>query len=328
MQKKPLILVSVAASVLALVVTVGLVARFGYPPPQVADEDGSTFAVQMDPHAARGFGTDSARVDSQITLRIPFGKADAVYQYLKSKYVGQDNVLKDQFPDAHLHGLPKSDVSAFTDSYFDTPDLDLYRTLNSCRHRLRINTTDPNDRKSGRELVQMKVTPPGKFTLRTELKYEVKRSGGKIKSADDVHPLLSLIAKEQREDFKRTYTDAGVNPYSLQRILTIHQTRSRGYLNWDNKPVFSFSVDEGSARILWATGCYASVDLGLVEIEYTEADEARRKVMWAIRDAIKQDLIAHFPDLVQTTQSKYSIVLKQMMDRIPLISGMWHFQLL
>lgn len=328
MHKKPLILVATAAFTLTTLFTFGMVARFCYPPPEVQDEDGSQMQVQQETHAARGFGTDSARVDSQLTLAIPFDQADAVYEYLKATYVGQEDLLHEEFPDAKLRGLPKSDISHFTDRYFDTPDLDLYRSLNSCRHRRRINTTDPNDRKSGRELVQMKVTPPGQFMLRTELKYEVKASKGKIKGSDDIHPLVRMIAKEQREDFKKIYRDAGIDPYSLQHILTIEQTRRRGYVNMGSKPVFSFSVDEGVASILWTQGRYASVDLGLVEIEYTEADEATRKEMWAIREAVKQDLLDHFPDLVQTTRSKYSIVLKQMMDQLPLISGLWHFKML
>ena len=83
--------------------------------------------------------------------------------------------------------------------------------------------------------------------------------------------------------------------------------------------VESFSVDEGSARVVWVEGRFASVDLGLVEIAYTEADEAKRKKMWEIRDAIIEDLRNHIPDLAQTSNSKYGIVLEQLMDKLPLI---------
>ncbi|MEO6710234.1 MAG: hypothetical protein ABIP42_11705, partial [Planctomycetota bacterium] len=72
-------------------------------------------------HAARGFGTDSARVDSQITLKIPTARADEVYEYLKSRYVGRSDILAEQFPGHHLHGQAMSDLSIFTDRYFDTP---------------------------------------------------------------------------------------------------------------------------------------------------------------------------------------------------------------
>jgi len=277
------------------------------------------FAIQQEKHAARGFGADSARVDSQITFRIPDGQAGAVYEYLKGKYVGQSGLLKDRFPDLDLRGQTMSDVSLFTDEYYDTPTLALYRTRNSARHRTRINTTNPEDRKSGRELVQMKVTPPGQFTLRNEFKYKVEEFTGHANTPDEFHPLIRMIDKGQREDFKKVFTDAGIDPYSLRHIFTIHQTRSRGYFNLGETNILSFSVDEGSAGMLWAEGRFSSVDLGLVEVAYTEADEARREQMWAVRDAIIEDLRAHFPELVQTSNSKYGIVLGELMQEIPLI---------
>jgi hypothetical protein len=293
-----------------------------YPTVQAGPQDAPDFAVSQEQHAARGYGADSARVDSQITFRIPDGQAGAVYQYLKSKYVGQTGILQDQFPEINLHGQPMSDVSIFTDEYYDTPTLDLYKTTNSTRHRTRVNTTNPEDRKSGRELVQMKLTPPGQFTLRSEFKYKVKRSGQR-KTLDDLHPLMRLISKSQRQDFKKVFADAGIDAHSLKHIFTIRQTRSRGYLNWDDTNILSFSVDEGSASILWAKGTFSSVDLGLVEIAYTEANEAKRKKMWEIRDAIVKDLQDHFPGLTKTSDSKYGIVLAQLMREIPLIPALF-----
>jgi hypothetical protein len=65
------------------------------------------------------------------------------------------------------------------------------------------------------------------------------------------------------------------------------------------------------------------VDLGLVEIEYTEADEARRKKIWEIRDAIIKDLQDQFPGLTRTTNSKYGIVLTKLMQEIPLIPALF-----
>ena len=288
-------------------------------------QGGPDFTTHSERHAARGFGADSARVDSQITFRIPDGQAGAVYEYLKGKYVGRSGILADRFPDIELHGQAMSDVSLFTDVYFDTPTLTLYRTRNSARHRTRLNTTNPADRKSGRELVQLKVTPPGKFTLRNEFKYKVDPAGANAKSFDDVHPLLRLISKSQRDDFKKVFSDAGIDAYSLNHVFTIHQTRSRGYLNWGDTNIMSFSVDEGSASVLWAEGRFSSVDLGLVEVAYTEGDEAKREKMWEIRDAIIADLLQHFPELVQTTNSKYGIVLSHLIRQIPLIPLVFRF---
>jgi hypothetical protein len=296
-------------------------------PEMEADTAPALMSVSQEKHEARGFGTDSSRVDSQITLRIPSGQAGAVYAYLKDKYVGRDGILKDQFPDLHISGQKMSDVSNFTDVYYDTPALDLYRHRNSARHRTRENTTNPEDRKSGRELVQMKVTPPGQFSLRNELKFKVKERD-KVKNADDIHPLIRLIDVDLRGNFKQVYVDAGINPYDLRHIFTIEQTRSRGYFNLDSKNILSFSVDEGSASMLWAKGTFSSVDIGLVEIAYTEGDEALRQTMWRIRDAILADLQQHFPELTQTTNSKYGIVLEQLMRQIPMIPALVRLGLL
>jgi len=279
----------------------------------------STLGSDIDqaPHTG-GLGSDSARIDSQITLKIPEGQGDAVYQYLKNKYAGQPIDMRDQFPGVNLYGQAMSDVSVFTDKYFDTPNLDLYKGKNSARHRSRINTTHPDDRKSGRELVQMKVTPPGRFDLRNELKYDVKHSD-KYTTADDQHPLIRLIKGEQRSDFKDVFTSAGIDPYILRHVFTITQTRSRVYVNWDNKSMLSFSVDQGSAGIWWGEGRFTSVDVGLVENTYTEADEAKRKTMWEIRDAMIKDLVEHFPGLTVNSDSKYSIVLNQLINQMAFI---------
>lgn len=273
--------------------------------------------INQAPHTG-GLGSDSARIDSQITLKIPEGQADAVYQYLKKKYAAQQINMRDQFPGVHLYGQAMSDVSVFTDKYFDTPNLDLYKGKNSVRHRSRINTTHPDDRKNGRELVQMKVTPPGRFDLRNELKYDVKHSD-KNKTADDQHPLIRLIKGEQRADFKDVFTSAGIDPYTLRHAFTITQTRSRVYVNWDQKSMLSFSVDQGSASMLWGEGRFASVDVGLVENTYTEADEAKRKTMWEIRDAMIKDLVEHFPAVTVNSDSKYSIVLNQLVNQMAFI---------
>jgi hypothetical protein len=306
------------------------------------DAVGETMAHELNQqsHAAKGYGADQSRVDSQITLAIPTREeADAVYEYLRDTYTNRKDLLKKQFPDLNLTGKKMSDKSDFTDAYFDTPSLDLYRHKNSCRYRHRENTTNPEDRKNGRELVQMKVTPPGQFQLRNELKYEVAPSK-RLKTEDDAHPLLRLIDKKLRPGFKEVYANAGLDAYSLRHIFTIQQKRRRGYIDLDGVNIFSFSVDTGTVEknrgflwstgtgLLWTRGQFASVDLGLVEIEYTQADAARRKLMESIRQAIIDDLEQHFPNLTVNSDSKYTVVLDQLMRQCPLIPLLLRFQLL
>lgn len=264
-----------------------------------------------------GTGSAFARVDSQVTLRIPEDQADAVYRHLKEKYVGKRDLFPDRFPGFDLHGQDQSDVSIFTDRYFDTPDLDLFAGRNSARHRFRINTTDPKDRKSGRELVQVKVTPPGSFELRGELKYRVNpKPPKKASSIEELHPLIRLIPKQDAADFLSVFRNAGLDPFALQHTFTIRQTRGRVYINLDKTNIVSFSVDVGRARVLWATAGFASVDVGLVENAYTDADDATRKLMWEIRDAMVADLKKEFPDLAQNDDSKYGMVMGKLIAKI------------
>ena len=270
--------------------------------------------VDQTPHTS-GFGSDAARIDSQITLKIPEEQADAVYNYVKGKYAPGQMIVMEQFPAVRLLGQEMSDVSVFTDEYFDTPNLDLYKTQNSARFRSRINTTHPEDRKSGRQLIQLKVTPPGRFDMRNEIKYNVKRSAvGQYR--DPQLPFVQLVSKGKRSDLTELFAKAGIDAHALQHILTITQTRSRVYINWEQNNIVSFSVDKGEARILWATGRFASVDIGLVEKTYTAADESARKTMWQIRDAMIDDLRKKFPDLTTNSDSKYGIVLGKIIEQI------------
>ncbi len=267
-------------------------------------------------HTSRGFGTESARVDSQVTLRIPAEQAQAVYAYLRRTYADSPAALQAAFPDLGLRGDPKVDVSEFTDVYFDTRDLALFGTLNTVRFRTRINTTDPKDRKSGRQLVQIKATPAGNFEMRSELKFEVKPTH-KFRDATDAHPLLRLVDRSQRNDLMHAVRQMGLDPYSLRQSITLRQTRSRVYLYWGDRNIVSFSVDEYRSRVLWASTSAASVDIGLVENVYTEADEATRRQLWAIREYLVADLRREFPALTPTQTEKYSIALGDLLEKLP-----------
>lgn len=261
-------------------------------------------------HAARGEGIDSARVDSQVTLSIPFEQAEEVYQYLRDKYVARDGILKEEFPSLHISGQEMSDVSIFTDEYFDTPELTLYKNKNSVRYRTRLNTTNPNDRKSGRELVQMKITPPGHFNFRTELKYKVNPPD----YTNETHPLLRLLTKDDRDDCIKAFAETGIDARTLMHIFTIKQKRSRVYINLEKENIMSFSVDQGSTTLLGGEGKFASVDAGLVEITFTEASKEKRELMWKIRETMLKDLVEHFPRLTLNEDSKYSIILDQLLE--------------
>lgn len=270
------------------------------------------FAFRQDTHQA-GFGVDAARIDSQITLKIPEGKAQEIYQYVRDTYSGQQQILNEKFPLLKLTGEPQIDISEFTDKYFDTSNLNLHKQQNSVRYRKRVNTTNPEDQKSGRELIQVKATPPGQFDMRAEIKFSVENNA----SINNRTPIIQLVEKKQQDDFVKALTGAGIDPTQLRHTLTIAQTRSRVYLDSNGQNILSFSVDQGSGQLLWATGTFSSMDVGLTEIAYTEADEKKRELFKQLRAVVIEDLRQHFPELTVETDDKYNLVLNQLKTKIP-----------
>src|SRR5262245_47611591 len=79
----------------ALLLTIAISGWVCYP--TVDADDTAQFNVYQNQHEAHGFGASEARVDSQITLRIPTGQAEAVYDYVVAKYQGKTDLLKDRF---------------------------------------------------------------------------------------------------------------------------------------------------------------------------------------------------------------------------------------
>lgn len=256
------------------------------------------------------FGTDFSRIDSQITLKIPEGKAQKVYDYLRKTYVDNDKTVKKAFPNFNIKGEPQVDISDFTDDYFDTSYLDLYQSQNTIRFRHRENTVNPADPKSGKELIQIKITPAGRFDLRSELKFKVNNSNPNSSFfLDRIDP--ALRADFQKAIFPLTSRD-------LRPILTLNQKRSRVYLDLDKINFLSFSVDKGQSTIWGKTGQLSSIDIGLVETAYTEADETLRKKFQDINAFVVDDLQKKFPELIKTSEDKYVVILSQIIRQIPL----------
>lgn len=276
---------------------------------------GFAYTPNQDIHETTGnFGTDFSRIDSQTTFKIPEGKSSEVYAYLRKTYSANNDFLKNAFPHLNLEGQPQEDISDFVDDYFDTVYLDLYQSHNTVRFRHRENIVNKNDSKSGRELVQVKITPPGHFDLRNELKFKAKPEESRTIDKKGI-ALLDIVTSSQQEDFKAAV--APISPHDLRYILTLKQTRSRIYLNWDKENFLSFSVDAGGASIWNKKGVFSSVDIGLVETAYTEGDEDKRVQMQKIRAFIVDDLQKHFPGLTKNSEDKYVVVLSQIMSQIP-----------
>src|SRR3989344_3294548 len=266
--------------------------------------------------SARGF--DTVRIEDDFNLAYPLGKSDELVSYFKGRYIDDRGFVKE---------LGQNFTSTygdedFIDTYFDTPQLDLYQRQAGLRYRVRTNRLDPEDDKIGRELIQLKLSGTDKFQdqdnagSRNEIKFDVKRSvSGNI--ADDRNPVISLIAPDMREEFKARVRELGLNPYALRPILTIEQRRRRVYLNRDGDTFISFSMDDASSQLWGADSSFSQMEVELNELAYTAADARLKERMQKIREEMIADLREHFQYLQDDTTIKYTKMFDLLDVRLP-----------
>ncbi|MDP3740940.1 MAG: CotH kinase family protein [bacterium] len=260
----------------------------------------------------------AARVEDDFNLAYDTGKSDEIVSYLQGKYIedkGFMNALGSNFTATYGD-------EDFTDTYFDTPKLDLYGRKAGLRYRVRVNRLNPEDSKSGQELIQLKLSSADKFTdigntgSRNEIKFDVERPKS-LESADDRDVVMSLIATSDREEYKARIRELGIDPYDIRPILTISQHRRRVYLNRDGETFISFSVDDAKSSLWWADSEFSQMEVELNELAYTGADEATRVRMQEIRKAMIADLRGQFDYLADDKTIKYTKMLDLLDEHLP-----------
>ena len=117
----------------------------------------------------------------------------------------------------------------FTDVYFDTPSFTLLKMKSAVRHRSREIPGQPQNRKDGRQLMQIKLNMPGEELTRTEVKFPIKYY--EVESQEDKHAVLGIIDRDHRADFSERVRAVGIDPWSLREALTLIQRRRRVYLS-------------------------------------------------------------------------------------------------
>lgn len=255
------------------------------------------------------------RIEQEDKLLIPLDKAEEVWNFLHDRYVLDSEALKQLDPllSSYYH------EEEFTDTYFDTPDLRLLSMQSGVRHRRRINLTDPDDRKSGRELMQIKLNDISQNILeRGEIKFKIKHLITK-NSFEDNHPMLGIVKSSQREDFKQRLKSIGLEPLSMQPILTVHDLRKRIYITRDSKPFMSISFDSASASIWWAKTKFVEIEPELNEIVFTEADQETKKYMEAILHKITAEIKQQFPYIETNLTPKYNKSFYSLEAQLPVL---------
>ncbi len=245
-------------------------------------------------------GADVVRIENEAKLLVPEAQVESVWTYLQQRY--QDCQWLDR--DGSRIRAAFGDET-FVDVYFDTPDLRVLRDHNGVRVRSRVVLDGAAIEKDGRELLQLKLDRnDGSGMARSEIKFEIRRSTGGT-SDDGSHVLLGMVRRSHREAAKARLREAGYDPYALQRVLTITQSRRRVYLSDASGPLLTTTLDVCTSTEFATAIRWTEVEIELNEIRYTEAGPAQRAWMERVQADVQADLCARFPDVRQDQTPKY-----------------------
>lgn len=263
--------------------------------------------------SAHGF--DALRIENEFKLTLPREQTEDAWTYLQKRYA-PDSPWLAELTDGITTKLSNEQ---FRDRYFDDPSLGLLHAQSAVRHRTRWNLGDPTDRKSGRELIQIKLQRPGDQELnRSEIKFPVKHYAP-TKPLDS-HPVIGLIDRDHRSDFMRTVAEHGYDAMRLEPKLTLDQHRRRVYISRAGSPFATITLDEVSSEKWGETVAFTEIEMELNEIAYTEVSESVRAEMEAVNERMKRDLMTAFPSIVQDQTPKYNKVFNALDRRIRFLS--------
>jgi hypothetical protein len=254
------------------------------------------------------------RVENEDKLVVPQDKLEEVWKYL-TEICDNNTYFKQLNPEFNCY----YDNEYFRDTYFDTRTLQMLDKNSSVRHRYRTNLDDPTNKKNERELVQIKLSGIDNNSFnRGEFKYKVKYPS-KFKTQDDMHPVLGIIDRDIREDFKNRTSEIGINPYSLRKILILEQNRRSLYITKGKEPFISIRLDEDSSKFLWAKWEHIEIEPELNEIPYTEGTPEERQYMVDTNHKIIEDIMAQFPEIKRDLTPKYNKAFNYFEKKIPLL---------
>lgn len=260
-----------------------------------------------------GFPHPDMRIESEDKLTVPVEKTEEVWNFMHETFVA--DVQKLQSIDAAFTAYFYEEH--FVDTYFDTPDLQLLAMQSGVRHRRRENITNPDDKKSGKELMQVKLNDISSNELhRGEVKFDIDYPH-KFTSMDDKHPAIGIVKRGDRDEFKETLAKIGIDANDLQPILTLKQIRRRVYINHNNSPFMSLSLDEVSSEALWAKIKFTELEPELNEVAYTEADAYTKEDMDEIGEKISKTVTERFPYITRDLTPKYNKCFNALAEKVP-----------
>jgi len=260
-------------------------------------------------------GYDKMRIEQEDKLLVPRERVEEVWTYLRQHLVEDKEFILSLDPKL----TSKWSEELFHDTYFDTPSMQLHAMKSGVRHRKRENLSNPDDPKSGRELMQIKVNDISDNELeRAEIKFDIERMP-RSSSAEDRHPMLGRVKPEHREAFKKRLVELGLLPVAMRPILTVTDLRRRVYLLKDGKAFLSVSHDQASSDLWWAHSEFCEIEPELNEIGFTEADAETRAYMETVLHRVVQDIKTKFPDIQENLDPKYNKSFDRLEAEIPFL---------
>lgn len=267
-----------------------------------------------DEFSAHGF--DTLRIEEEDKLWVPLEIEEQVWEFLNARFIADKDFLRTLDPDF----VTRNSTEAFRDEYFDTPQLELYGQQSGCRHRSRFNLTNDADRKSGRELMQLKLNHVDAKNplMRGELKYEI-RYPTQIETPEDSHPMLGIVKPSQRDAIKQRLAEVGVDATSVRPVVTVNDTRRRIYFDKKGQTTFSITLDHVTSRVWWASTTFCEIEPELNEIAFTEADAPTRARMEAMLTQVVGEICTKFPVIHRNLTPKYNKTFDAIEAKLPFL---------
>jgi hypothetical protein len=257
--------------------------------------------------------TADIRLENEAKLVVPTEITEQVWTYMLARLINDKSYIQSLDPTLDSYWYDE----VFTDAYFDTPDLTMLERNSGIRYRIRENLTDPSQVKSGRELIQIKLSNvSGDKFVRGEIKFDVNHPK-KINEQEDLDPLLGLMKRKDRANFIQALADIKIDAYSLHKILILNQHRRSIYITRGGSPFISIRLDQDEARLWWADWKHVEIEPELNEIPYTAADDKEKAAMEQINLKLMQDIQQKFPGIKLDLTPKYTKAFNYLESQIP-----------
>jgi hypothetical protein len=265
--------------------------------------------------SAHGFNV--LRIEQEDKLWVPLDKAGEVWAFMENKFVKDKEYLKSIDPEFDSYWY----LEEFWDTYYDTPTFQMLEKQGGVRHRRRKNLTDPENIKSGRELMQIKINDLDANPLnRGEIKFNIEPLAEKTSRSpqpDDSHSMIGLVDPKHRTDFKSRLVALGLDPYSMKEVLTVHDMRSRIFITKNKQPFMSISLDRADTSAWWVKYNFVEIEPELNEIPYTEGDATMRQYMEKVLGQIVNEIKTEFPFIEQNLTPKYNKSFDALKEKLP-----------